>query len=153
VAARNNDVGENKVRDNGTTSTTNPDATDGIRVNAFSTGNTVHDNRLKHNVTHDCHDNSVGTGTAGTGNFWINNDGTTSNRPGLCGEDDNDADFETSTMYGWDAAYPWYDAFGIAAAEYDFAAAYATIDTESLLQMLPQIRLAGIRRATPNPNE
>jgi parallel beta-helix repeat protein len=154
LAAQNNDVGENRVRDNGTTSTTNPDATDGIRVNdAFSTGNTVHDNRLKHNVTHDCHDNSLGTGTAGTGNFWINNDGTTSNRPGLCGEDDNDADFETSTMYGWDAAYPWYDAFGIAAAEYDFAAAYATIDTESLLQMLPQIRLAGIRRATPNPNE
>ena len=31
--------------------------------------------------------------------------------------------------------------------------AYATIDTESLLQLLPQIRLAGIRRATPSPNQ
>jgi len=153
-AAQNNDIGENKVRDNGTTSTTNPDATDGIRVNdAFSTGNTVHDNRLKHNVTHDCHDNSMGTGTAGTSNSWINNDGTTSNPPGLCGEDENDADFETSTVYGWDAAYPWYDAFGIAAAEYDFATAYAMIDTESLLQLLPAIRTGGIRRATPSPNQ
>jgi parallel beta-helix repeat protein len=152
-ASQNNDIGENKVRDNGTTSTTNPDATDGIRVNdAFSTGNTVHDNRLKHNVTHDCHDNSVGTGTAGTGNFWIDNDGKTSQPTGLCGEDDDDEDFETSTVYGWDAAYPWYDAFD-GAAELDFATAYATIDTVSLLQLLPQIRLAGIRRATPSPNQ
>jgi parallel beta-helix repeat protein len=146
----NNTVGSNKVRENGTAG---GDATDGIRLEMTSSSNTVHDNRLKHNVTHDCHDNSTGTGTAGTDNSWINNDGTTSNRTGLCGEDDNDADFETSTMYGWDAAYPWYDGFGIAAAEYDFATAYATIDTESLLQLLPQIRLAGIRRATPSPNQ
>jgi parallel beta-helix repeat protein len=146
----NNTVGSNKVRENGTAG---GDATDGIRLEMTFSGNTVHDNRLKRNVTHDCHDNSSGAGTAGTANFWVNNDGTTSNRAGLCGEDDNDADFETSTMYGWDAAYPWYDAIGIASAEYDFATAYAMIDTESLLQLLPQVPLVGVRRAPPNPNQ
>jgi len=153
-SAQNNDIGKNAVRDNGTSSTTNLDATDGIRVNdVLSVGNTFHDNHLGNNVTHDCHDNSVGSGTANTGNFWINNEGTTSQPSGLCGEDDNDADFETSTVYGWDPAYPWYDDFGIAAAEYDFATAYATVDTESLLQLLAQVRVGGIRRAIVSPNQ
>ena len=153
VAAQNNDVGENKIQDNGTTSTINPDATDGIRVNdPLSVGNTLHDNRLRNNVTHDCHDNSLGSGTSNTGNFWVNNRGETSQPLGLCGEDENDADFETSTVYGWDPAYPWYDAFGVG-ADYDWAAAYATIDTESLLQLLPQVPLGGIRRVIVSPNQ
>ena len=33
---------------------------------------------------HDCHDDSVGLGTAGTANFWIKDHGLTENRPGLC---------------------------------------------------------------------
>lgn len=36
------------------------------------------------NVEHDCHDESVGDGTAGTANFWEGNFGETQNRPGLC---------------------------------------------------------------------
>ena len=145
--AQSNTVGDSKVRNNGTA---NADMTDGIRVTASSTGNTIHDNHLQHNVTHDCHDFSVGTGTAGTANTWINNRGETSIPAALCGEAD-DADFETSTVYGWDPNYPWYDAFDVVAAEYDWAAAYATIDIESLLQVLPQIRVGSIRRVIVSP--
>ena len=142
-----NDVGDNKIRNNGT-----GDMGDGIRVEMTSTDNTIRENHLRDNVTYDCRDNSVGSGTAGTANSWVNDHGETSQPPGLCGRDDNDADFETSTVYGWDSAYPWYDAFDIA-AEFDWAAAYATIDTESLLQLVPQVRVAGIRRAAPSPNQ
>jgi len=140
--ANNNTVGDNNVRNNGSGDN---DMTDGIRINAVSAGNTVHDNHLRDNVTHDCYD-------GGTGNMWVNNHGETSQPPGLCGRDDNDADFETSTVYGWDAAYPWYDAFDVA-ADFDWAAAYATIDTESLLQLVPAVRTGGIRRSRPSPNQ
>jgi len=70
---------------------------------------------------------------------------------GLCSGGADDASFQISTVYGWDPNYPWYDAFD-GAAEYDWVTAYATIDTESLLQLLPGIRLSGIRRATVSPN-
>lgn len=68
---------------------------DGIRLSAESTGNLVTRNKMKGNTEHDCHDDSVGTGTAGTANLWIKNRGNTENRPGLCrpnehGPDDND---------------------------------------------------------------
>jgi len=138
----NNTVGDNQVRENGTAGL---DLTDGIRLNTLSMGNTIHDNHLRDNVTYDCHD-------GGTGNMWVNNHGETSIPPGLCGRDDNDADFETSTVYGWDPAYPWYDAFDVAAA-FDWATAYATIDTEGLMQLLPAIPTGGIRRASPSPDQ
>jgi hypothetical protein len=32
----------------------------------------------------DCFDNTTGSGTAGTANFWIKDMGLTQNRPGLC---------------------------------------------------------------------
>jgi len=144
----NNTVGDNKVRNNGTA---DMDLTDGIRVNTNSTDNTIQTNHLKDNVTYDCHDGSVGTRTAMTANTWIGNHGDTENKPGLCTKDPtDDATFETST--GWDPGYPWYDSFGVA-VDYDWATAYAAIDTESLLQLLPQIRLGGIRRAIVSPNE
>lgn len=147
--ADNNDIGNNQVRNNGTA---DGDMTDGIRVEVTSTGNTLQNNHLKDNVTHDCHDNSIGLGTAGTANSWVNNHGETAQPSGLCsGEDAEDASFETSIAYGWDANYPWYAAFG-EAAEYDWAAAYATIDTESLLQLLPEIRTGGIRGVPLSPH-
>jgi hypothetical protein len=40
----------------------------------------------------------------------------------------------------------------IEAAQYDWAAAYATADTATLLQLIPQIRL-GVSRAIMNPYE
>jgi parallel beta-helix repeat protein len=140
--AVNNTVGNNQVRENGTGGS---DLTDGIRINLGSTGNTVHDNHLRDNVTHDCHD-----ANAPAVNDWDGNHGETSLPPGLCGREEDDAAFETSTVYGWDPAYPWYDAFDVA-AEFDWAATYATIDTESLLQLLPGIRVGDIRRAPASP--
>jgi parallel beta-helix repeat protein len=140
--AVDNTVGNNQVRENGTAGS---DLTDGIRINLGSTGNTVHDNHLRDNVTHDCHDNN-----APGENAWEGNHGETSEPPFLCGRENDDAAFTTSTVYGWDPSYPWYDGFGLA-AEYDWAAAYATIDTEGLLQLLPGIRVGGIRRAPASP--
>ena len=126
--ASTNTVSNNQVRDNGTESL---DMTDGIRLEATSSGNTIRDNHLRHNVTHDCHDN-------GTANTWTNNHGETSLPPGLCGTASEDA-FATSTTFGWDPNYPWYESFGEAAA-FDWVEAYAAIDTEGLLKLLPSIK-------------
>jgi parallel beta-helix repeat protein len=149
--AGTNSIRDNHVRNNGTSSA---DTTDGIRVNSLSTGNTFADNHLANNVTHDCHDDSVGTGTAGTANFWVNNEGATSKPPGLCRLDDDGDSFERSTSFGWDANYAWQldTSIPIEAAQYDWPAAYATVDTATLLQLIPQIRLA-VSRAIMNPYE
>jgi len=142
-----NTVSNNKVKDNGTDGA---DVTDGIRVNAVSTDNTISKNHMKNNVTHDCHDFSLGTGTAFTANTWTDNRGETSVPSGLCSGDDDPAIFETTTAYGWDASYPWSTAFG-EAADFDWVAAYATIDTDTLLQLLPAIRIGALHGTTPSP--
>jgi len=103
------------------------------------------------NVTHDCHDDSSGTGTASTANSWLHNHCETSSPAGLCSGDGNTTSFETSTTYGWDANYPWYTSFG-EAVEYDWATAYSTINTESLLQLAPNIGTGGIRGKTVSPS-
>jgi hypothetical protein len=71
----------NHVENNGTAA---GDTTDGIRVDSGSTNNQILENHMESNMTHDCHDDSVGGGTAGTANFWVNDTGATQNRPGLC---------------------------------------------------------------------
>ena len=144
--ANTNTVANNQVMNNGTD---NGDTTDGIRVNMTSEGNTIQRNELRNNLTHDCHDDSAGPGTAGTANFWLDNHGGTENRPGLCRPEPGPASFETSA-YGWDANYPWYAAFA-EAAQYDWATAYAAIDTESLLQLAPNVGLPRIRPVTSSP--
>ena len=66
-------------------------ALDGIRIEAGgNAGNRVERNVLRGNQEHDCHDDTVGTGTAGTANSWLGNSALTGNRPGLCdgGRDD-----------------------------------------------------------------
>jgi hypothetical protein len=68
---------------------------DGIRIEpgtGNSSGNTILRNVALRNVEHDCHDDTIGAGTAGTANFWIQNRGETENRPGLCEPDDDDDD-------------------------------------------------------------
>lgn len=142
-----NTVSDNQVRNNGTA---NGDTTDGIRVDLLSTGNTLQNNHLKNNVTHDCHDNSAGSGTANTANFWLNNHGDTSSPPGLCSGGADDASFATSTAFGWDPNYPWYDALDVA-GEYDWATAYATIDIEGLLQLVPAVGMGRIRGVALSP--
>lgn len=145
--ANGNFVGHNQVRNNGTA---DGDTTDGIRVTMLSMGNTLQNNHLKNNVTHDCHDDSTGGGTSGTANTWANNHGETSNPPGLCSGGADDLSFETPTAFGWDENYPWYAGFEVA-AEYDWATAYATIDTDSLLQLLPEIGSGGVRGVVLSP--
>ena len=57
---------------------------DGFYANSGSTGNVFENNKASNNAEHDCHDDSVGMGTAGTGNTWKGDKGATSNKPGLC---------------------------------------------------------------------
>jgi hypothetical protein len=76
---------------------TNAVVFDGIFMDFDTSNNRITDNFLRRNREHDCHDDSMGAGTAGTANFWINNNGRTQNRPGLCterrgGDDDRDDD-------------------------------------------------------------
>jgi parallel beta-helix repeat protein len=143
--ADNNAVSKNWVRGNGTAG---GDMTDGIRINTPSTGNTISYNRLKNNVTHDCHDGSVG-------NTWIRNRGQTSFPDGLCARDsheDEDEDDEygksmQASTAGWDANYPWYTAFGDA-AEIDWVAVYSGVDTNSVLELLPSVKTRALVRGT-----
>jgi parallel beta-helix repeat protein len=72
--ADNSLVARNRARDNGR----------GLRAEAQSTGNTIEDNDLRGNLTLDCSDASVGPGTSGTANFWLDNKGNTQDRPGIC---------------------------------------------------------------------
>ena len=127
------------------------DITDGIRVNSSSENNTIQNNQVRNNVTHDCHDDSAGGGTSATANFWIDNHGGTENRPGLCAAAAAAMSLETTTAFGWDASYPWYDLFGV--AEYDWATAYAGIDTDALLQLLPIIPLEIRSRTASSPHQ
>jgi parallel beta-helix repeat protein len=57
---------------------------DGLRADSASSGNRIEKNRMAGNREHDCHDDSTGTGTAGTANTWKQNQGATENRAGLC---------------------------------------------------------------------
>ncbi|MGH3371920.1 MAG: right-handed parallel beta-helix repeat-containing protein [Nocardioidaceae bacterium] len=68
-------------------STTN--GLDGIGVKdhpgmPLSARNVIRSNQVLDNAEHDCHDESVGAGTAGTANVWEHNHAETQNRPGLC---------------------------------------------------------------------
>jgi hypothetical protein len=57
---------------------------DGLYADPESEGNRFTENTALNNTEHDCHDDSNGSGTAGTANFWKDNTGKTQNRPGLC---------------------------------------------------------------------
>ena len=57
---------------------------DGIRAEVTSSDNRIERNIVINSVEHDAHDDSVGTGTAGTANFWVDNHCGTENRLVLC---------------------------------------------------------------------
>jgi parallel beta-helix repeat protein len=58
---------------------------DGLRADVNSAGNTFRLNDAVENAVHDCHDDSGAPPPApGPANVWIENDGKTQNRPGLC---------------------------------------------------------------------
>jgi len=76
-----NTVEANRVWNNGA-------AGIGVRMTANDlpappTNNTIQKNHLRGNDP-DCFDDTTGTGTAGTANTWVRNNGETENRPGLC---------------------------------------------------------------------
>jgi parallel beta-helix repeat protein len=58
---------------------------DGIFADPLSTGNEFDHNKLSGNSNFDAEDRSTGSGTAGTGNTWSKNHGTTSSPAGLVG--------------------------------------------------------------------
>lgn len=72
--ATDNQIEHNILRDN---------ARDGIRVDAASVDNFFKQNRSTLNDEHDYHDDSTGSGTAGTGNTWRHNRGRTDSPDGL----------------------------------------------------------------------
>jgi parallel beta-helix repeat protein len=76
VSARNNTLRNNGV---------GPDAPrDGIFFGASTHGNQIRGNTASGNAVFDCEDDSTGSGTAGTANTWVNNNGGTDNPNGIC---------------------------------------------------------------------
>jgi parallel beta-helix repeat protein len=59
-------------------------ARDGVRAEVTSRENTIEQNNIRESAEHDAHDDSVGTGTGGTANIWVDNHCETENRIGLC---------------------------------------------------------------------
>ena len=57
---------------------------DGIRLEGATLENTIERNVISESAEHDAHDDSFGTGTGGTANFWVDNHCETENRLGLC---------------------------------------------------------------------
>jgi parallel beta-helix repeat protein len=57
---------------------------DGLRAEMDTQQNLFAENHSSNNGVHDCHDDSHGTGTAGTGNTWKNDFGVTQTPPGIC---------------------------------------------------------------------
>jgi nitrous oxidase accessory protein NosD len=57
---------------------------DGIRAEVTSSDNRIERNIMLNSEEHDAHDDSAGTATAGTANFWIDNHCRTENRLVLC---------------------------------------------------------------------
>jgi parallel beta helix pectate lyase-like protein len=62
---------------------------DGLRAESDTQQNLFAENTSRDNGTHDCHDDSHGSGTAGTGNIWKNDFGVTQTPPGICRPDGN----------------------------------------------------------------
>jgi parallel beta-helix repeat protein len=69
-----NHIVNNRARANGI---------NGIRAETQSSNNNIEKNDMRDNVSFDADDETAGSGTAGTANFWVKNHGGTQNRPGL----------------------------------------------------------------------
>jgi hypothetical protein len=56
----------------------------GITADSTTSSNTISYNKASGNMLLDCEDDSVGTGTAGTANFWTQDFGQTASPPSIC---------------------------------------------------------------------
>jgi parallel beta-helix repeat protein len=56
----------------------------GFFADTDTSGNTFQNDQASGSGTFDCRDRSIGTGTAGTANFWLNDHGDTSLPTGIC---------------------------------------------------------------------
>jgi hypothetical protein len=56
----------------------------GITADSTTSSNTISSNKASGNGMFDCEDDSAGTGTAGTANFWTKDFGQTESPPGIC---------------------------------------------------------------------
>jgi parallel beta-helix repeat protein len=139
-----NTIRYNVVTYNGTAGTV-PDTTDGIRINAPSTLNTIDSNYLKRNITHDCHDGS-------TGNTWTNNQAQTSFPPELCDEDEHADKDCNDANHGWDRHYKWNAEFGVP-TDMDFTTAYnAAVNIDALVGALAPLPTSVSRLHQSSPS-
>jgi hypothetical protein len=74
-------VRNNTVRNNGVQSFP---PTDGILFATNTKGNQIRGNTARGNFPFDCEDMSSGSGTAGTANTWVGNNGVTDSPNGIC---------------------------------------------------------------------
>jgi parallel beta-helix repeat protein len=132
--ASNNTVAGNNSLHNGR---------DGIRVEAgTASNNRIVSNNLKQNGEHDAHDDTVGPGSGGTANYWIDNSGQTENRPGLIdrGNAGSDADAATADTASYDTA--------LSADPYatgDFVLPTFDVPEDPAVPLLPDLDLLGLQ--------
>lgn len=58
--------------------------TNGFYADSGTSGNTISNGQASSNGQYDCEDDSTGSGTAGTANYWFSDSGVTSSPTGLC---------------------------------------------------------------------
>jgi parallel beta-helix repeat protein len=111
---------------------------DGIRVTGQSSNNRIVSNNLKQNAEFDAYDDTVGPGSGGTANYWIDNSCQTENRPGLCehGRDDS-ADAADTTSYDTALAADPY-------ATGDFVMPTFDVPEDPVIPLLPDLDLLGL---------
>jgi parallel beta-helix repeat protein len=113
-------------------------ALDGIRVDLQSSNNRIVSNNMKRNGEHDAHDDTAGSGTAGTANYWIDNSCQTENRPGLC-EHGNDGSDDAAATQSYDAALS-SDPY----ATGDFVMPSFDAPEDPVIPLLPDLDLLGL---------
>jgi parallel beta-helix repeat protein len=113
---------------------------DGIRVIGQSSGNDIVGNTIMRSGEHDAHDDTIGPGTAGTANYWIDNNCKTENRPGLCGHSHDDHDnYDASAVEAFDVALSSEPLVGGEIVLPTFA-----VPDEPVIPLLPELELPAL---------
>jgi hypothetical protein len=114
---------------------------DGIFVDSASTNNQITHGHFLDNAAFDCEDNSVGTGTGGTANYWTNNHGETEFPigSGICTDPSSSSSTAIAAEAGWTPNLDWTSSYAWAAG-YDWSLAQLTI---SQATALPPLAVSG----------